>query len=343
MRIQLATTHAKMQEIGDLGQWGVGFLSNKHGPIVNNAPIYIDNAVFLEFNNSVVGRSIVIKDGVNNTPIACCNINLSKGVPVNRPAPPPPPQQAMCFFWSDVLHGHVSFRSGRHSYGVDMKVDIRFKGESVNELFTYYIREFGLSYNSYAFKKGCSDSGATFDLVDHIGPDSNALYTWPQFVRAEIGDLSGKHGRIRGDQSTPLFYQDSQIQLAGPHSIMGRSIVILDLKGKDVACCTISAVPLQELEDWDHYDMDHHHHEDQNDFEPIPEEILKQLEGGSAWGSTEISLVVFIAIVAAAVVGMIYIIVTGKGDKVDFTRKAKKWLSGDKVSSAGTAKDFDYF
>jgi hypothetical protein len=48
-------------------------------------------------------------------------------------------------------------------------VDIRFKGEAVNELFTYHIREFGLSYNSYTFKKGCSDAGATFSLDDHIG------------------------------------------------------------------------------------------------------------------------------------------------------------------------------
>lgn len=201
--------------------------------------------------------------------------------------------------------GHVSFRTGRHSYGSDIKVDIRFKGESVNELFTYHIREFGLSYNSYAFKKGCSDAGATFRIDDHIGkkwhlfpnslgPDGTALYTWPQFVRAEIGDLSGRHGRLRGDQSKPLFFQDSQVaslllrpsfpsqvQLSGPHSVMGRSIVILDLKGKDVGCCTISAVPLQALEDWDHYDVDHHHHEDRDDFEAIPEEIIAKEEGVS--------------------------------------------------------------
>lgn len=59
---------------------------------------------------------------------------------------------------------------------------------------------------------------------------------------------------------------------------MGRSIVILDLKGKDVGCCTISAIPLQAIEDWDHYDIDHHHHEDQNDYEPIPEIAIEEEE-----------------------------------------------------------------
>lgn len=51
----------------------------------------------------------------------------------------------------------------------------------------------------------------------------------------------------------------------------------------------------------------------------------------------------FIVIVGAGIAGMVYVIVTGKGEKVDFTRKAKKWLSGDKMASAGKAKDFDYF
>ena len=30
-------------------------------------------------------------------------------------------------------------------------------------------------------------------------------------MRAEIGDLSGKHGRLRGNQNRPLFFQDSQV------------------------------------------------------------------------------------------------------------------------------------
>lgn len=40
---------------------------------------------------------------------------------------------------------------------------------------------------------------------------------------------------------------------------------------------------------------------------------------------------------------MVYVIVTGKGEKIDFTREAKKFFRGDKPVSAGKAKDFDYF
>ena len=50
---------------------------------------------------------------------------------------------------------------------------------------------------------------------------------------------------------------------------MGRSIVLLDLKGKDVGCCTISAVPLQTFAEWDPLDKYHHHHDDANDFVPL--------------------------------------------------------------------------
>merc|ERR1711981_212713 len=59
---------------------------------------------------------------------------------------------------------------------------------------------------------------------------------------AEVGDLSGKHGQL--SNGTAFSYADGQVQLSGPHSVLGRSIVIHGVTPTQrISCCTIVEVP----------------------------------------------------------------------------------------------------
>jgi hypothetical protein len=55
---------------------------------------------------------------------------------------------------------------------------------------------------------------------------------------AEVGDLSGKHGLMVTGQ--PTTYYDGQVQLTGPFSVVGRSVVVHSAVGATrIGCCTI--------------------------------------------------------------------------------------------------------
>jgi len=66
----------------------------------------------------------------------------------------------------------------------------------------------------------------------------------PGSSRARIGDLSGTFGKLPGNMAGPITYNAAQINLHGPFSVMGRSVVIYSTKGTPIACCNIGAGPI---------------------------------------------------------------------------------------------------
>lgn len=61
---------------------------------------------------------------------------------------------------------------------------------------------------------------------DGIGPDANGI-AFPTYGIIEIGDLSGKHGKLQPRKLKRFV--DNQVRLSGPFSVLGRSIVIHNL------------------------------------------------------------------------------------------------------------------
>ncbi|XP_049872912.1 superoxide dismutase [Cu-Zn]-like, partial [Pectinophora gossypiella] len=75
----------------------------------------------------------------------------------------------------------------------------------------FHIHEYGDNTN------GCTSAGAHFNPTgsDHGGPESPVRH---------VGDLGNIEGSLLG--FTRVYVQDSQISLSGPHSIIGRTLVI---------------------------------------------------------------------------------------------------------------------
>jgi hypothetical protein len=107
----------------------------------------------------------------------------------------------------------------------------------------------------------CGVIGSHFAPEDGIGPDENGVPYGSKINisylvsmrfnlrtnflgnhRAEVGDLSGKHGQVFHNQRSE--YTDPQVQLSGPFSILGRSIAVHSMDGSVLDCCTIGVVPL---------------------------------------------------------------------------------------------------
>jgi hypothetical protein len=56
-----------------------------------------------------------------------------------------------------------------------------------------------------------------------------------------VGDLSGKHGTLLNANVYSATYKDANLPLSAPNSIIGKSLVIQDVSGRNFACATISA------------------------------------------------------------------------------------------------------
>merc|ERR1711991_784984 len=115
-----------------------------------------------------------------------------------------------------------------------------FADEAEQGAHNYHVHDFG---HTLAGADGCVPdiTGGHWKPDDGVGPSSGGTRWSDSNDRAEIGDFSGKHGKLMHGMTHN--YTDSQIHLTGPFSVLGRSVVIHStVDGARIACCNIVQV-----------------------------------------------------------------------------------------------------
>jgi len=102
------------------------------------------------------------------------------------------------------------------------------------------------SYHVHARAIHSDDTPCSAQSVGgHFDPtrQGTACTTNGDWSKCEVGDLSGRHGKLAGAGSATVTVEvsDEQITLSGANSIVGKSIVIHDATGARVACADIVA------------------------------------------------------------------------------------------------------
>jgi Cu/Zn superoxide dismutase len=115
-----------------------------------------------------------------------------------------------------------------------MRVSAQVQGLTPNEQYAYHIH-----VNPVPDNGDCAGTGGHYDPY---GRGSNSTCTHETLENCEMGDLSGKWGKLNANSIgvvDRISYIDPTLSLTGEHSIVGRSVVIHNPKGDRIACGTI--------------------------------------------------------------------------------------------------------
>jgi len=198
------------------GSCEVGDMSGKHGAIsVPKRAMYTDSNLPLTGAYSVAERSVVLHAADKGAGrLACASF-----------APPAPVAEAV---FSGPATGKITFAEAGGVTVVSVELANMQAGAN-----GYHVHELPVG-------EGCGSSSTG----GHWNPTNVAVPancpTDPS--QCEIGDLSGKHGKLSG-ATVSETYTDAELPLSGPHSIVGRSVVIHDaVDNSRWACATINPI-----------------------------------------------------------------------------------------------------
>lgn len=214
--------YSSMCNQGNQFRCELGDLSNKHGKLNirtvsgdKQKYFFSDMQLPLSGPQSVVGKSIAITDANSGHGIlSCADIMLR----VNR--------EARVSQWSSA-EGHSS-PSGTISFVQDSInilsgiTNIKIVLTGLDSVAGYHIHEYPTSVDTPQ-----SDVCQSVDVGGHLNPFGGPS-KGPEFGtqdKYEIGDLSGKFGKLSGEAYTTDLL-DMTLPMEGPYSFVGRSIVI---------------------------------------------------------------------------------------------------------------------
>lgn len=153
------------------------------------------------------------------------------------------PYSVVAHFDMNGIRGNVTFSQA--NYHAPVSVVAKFDGLDQfgeDEQWGWHVHDFPINFGLLE-EFPCTTSS----VGGHFDPDNrrdNANYTEdcsPESMEeCELGDLSGRFGPLSPSQSMYQFVsQDNDINLYGPDSFVGRSIVIHRQDGFRVACANI--------------------------------------------------------------------------------------------------------
>uniref|UniRef100_H3AAW4 Superoxide dismutase copper/zinc binding domain-containing protein n=1 Tax=Latimeria chalumnae TaxID=7897 RepID=H3AAW4_LATCH len=202
-------------EVGDYAGRHMAINLTNHTRTVHAKNFFTDTMSALSGIRSILGRSIVIH-AANNNPkrIACANITVMH-LALGKTGP---------WFGKVKASGKLTFLQNSDLDLTQVNVSLtNLRGEAGG----YHVHVLPLKTNS---------SDICADAKGHFNPFSVNKSASPAFGNGtsdqyEVGDLSGRFGTLKGQSSWQQLYEDNNLPLFGPRSIMGRSLVIHYING----------------------------------------------------------------------------------------------------------------
>nr|QDX46957.1 superoxide dismutase [Azumapecten farreri] len=242
---------------GTNDQYEVGDLSNKYGLLNGLTELTItkaDSNLPLFGVNSVIGRSVVIHKQSGGSRWICATIESKASV-----------LQAVATFKYPII-GYIFLRQPQvngplSETQVYMELDYGNSAAPVAtvdhnwHIHVNRINEaFGMDVSQRCSSVGGHYNPFSVDLGGNYAQQCNSANQ----LRCELGDLSGKHGKINVRTQlggkTRMFFTDIDLPLSGPNSVLGRSIVIHNANSgaPRLACANIYNMPtrITKLKNW---------------------------------------------------------------------------------------------
>ncbi|MEQ2256100.1 hypothetical protein ILYODFUR_020848, partial [Ilyodon furcidens] len=210
-----------------------GDLANKHSTInldtnvggVNSKHFFTDVTSWLD-GSGIIGRSVVIHEAQRGGPrIACANVTMMRV----------PEASLGSWFGPGSSSGEVKF-----SQAIP-------QGPTVINVSLTYLQGLAGGYHVHILPivGGRSDPCSNANILGHFNPlawntsssPSPGVGTVDQY---EIGDISGKFGMLNGQNDFKAVYEDPNMPLTGPYSIVGRSVVVHYTNGSRMRCADVS-------------------------------------------------------------------------------------------------------
>ncbi|XP_077129786.1 uncharacterized protein LOC143785026 [Ranitomeya variabilis] len=211
-----------------------GDYASKHRPIsfYTSSParyVFTDTSSSLGGSNSIIGRSLVVH-GANGTTtrVACANVLLQHI------------KEARTGAWFGGGNAQGELQASQASEFDPTSVQISFSGlQNLAGGFHIHL----LPVNG-ALNNPCSSAL----IRGHFNPFGIDMSTSPPAGNGtddeyEVGDISGRRGSLHDQENVTKQYTDMNFPLSGPHSILGRSLVIHYSNGSRMQCTSF----LQEL------------------------------------------------------------------------------------------------
>ncbi|XP_035493913.1 uncharacterized protein cusr [Scophthalmus maximus] len=212
----------------------VADLSSKHSPInlspgvggVESKNFFTDVTSWLP-GSGVIGRSVVIHQAEGGGPrIACANITKVRI------------QKASLGNW---------FGPGMSSGQIRFSQAIPQGPTTINvSLMNLNFFAGGYHVHILPIKPGSVEPCSDANIMGHFNPLAWNVSNSPKpgtgtVDQYEDGDISGKFGMLNGLSQSEAIYMDPDMQLTGPNSIVGRSLVVHYANGSRMRCADISS------------------------------------------------------------------------------------------------------
>ena len=149
------------------------------------------------------------------------------------------PISVTAHFDMNGVRGTIQFYQQDDCSPVTIDVNLQGLDQYEGEMWGWHVHERPINW-ALLEQNPCSLENVG-DHYDPLNVASNENYTQncaddPE--ECEVGDLVGRHGTLKHDQSF-YWFSDEQLNLYGPHSIIGRSLVIHRTHGFRYTCANI--------------------------------------------------------------------------------------------------------
>ncbi|XP_067858199.1 uncharacterized protein cusr [Heptranchias perlo] len=217
-------------EVGDYAKKHEAIKLTNHTRAVDTKYFFTDSTSALAGPLSIVPRSVVIHgQNLSAFRLACANVTFLRPASVEIDS------------WRGVekVNGNVAFKQLSDLDRTIVQVNLT---DLNGETGTYEIQTLPIKTGS-SNTDACSDTS----IEDRYNPFyvNGSLSPAPgngTVDQYEVGDLSGKFGTLNGLNQTTEKYMDMNMPLFGPHSIVGRSLVIYRTNGSRLQCANLLAV-----------------------------------------------------------------------------------------------------
>ncbi|XP_038678163.1 uncharacterized protein cusr [Scyliorhinus canicula] len=223
-------------EVGDYGKKHKAINLNNYTSVVDTKNFFTETTSALAGPLSIVSRSVVINtNNIVTSLLACANVTILR------------PTSLEIDSWRGVetINGHVAFKQFSDFDRTAVQVNLTNLNREAG---TYSIHTLPIKADLSNID-ACSNASVEgrynpFYVNGPLSPEPGRG-TVDQY---EVGDISGKFGTLNELNILNAKYMDMNMPLFGPHSIVGRSLVIYSTNGSRSRCANLQAVKASDGE-----------------------------------------------------------------------------------------------